>query len=337
MSAHGGQPAAKLRFMIEGHVVSQVVAEAARLGLADRLGSEPLSAAELAEATGANEPALTRFLGACVSAGLLAVDDTGRFMLTELGELLRSGEGSLRNYAISRVAPLQWRPWERLHDTVVTGKPSQRAVLGMDMWEYLDRHPDEGHYFDRTMEELTAAAADRLTASFDFSGFRRLVDVGGGLGHLLGRILDAAPDATGVLYDRPDVIERAKRAGLADRIEPVAGDFLRTAPPGGDLYLLKQVLCDWNDDRCRDILAACSSAAEPGTTLVLIEVLRPENVTPSPVHFFDLGLLLTLDGRIRTVEEYRDLLESTGFELTDVGTALGGANSWSLLTARRRG
>jgi ubiquinone/menaquinone biosynthesis C-methylase UbiE len=204
----------------------------------------------------------------------------------------------------------------------------------MDMWEYLDAHPEEGYYFDRTMDELTAVVADKLIATVDFTRYGRIVDVGGGLGRLLGKILAAAPQAQGVLFDRADVIERAK-ADLAGRIEPVAGNFLEEAPPGGDLYLLKQVLCDWNDEHCHAILDSCYRAAPRGSTLLLIEVLRPDEVTSSPVHFFDLGLLLTLDGRIRTREEYRSLLESVGYRLGEVVTAAGGANSWSLLTAHK--
>jgi hypothetical protein len=331
--------AAKLRYLIESHVVSQVVAEAARLGVADELADGPRPVRELAAATGAHEGALRRFLGACVAAGLLTAHDGDRFALTPLGAVLRSGEGSLRNYAISRLAPLQWRPWERLHDTILSGEPSQRAVLGMDMWEYLDSHPDEGYYFDRTMDELTAVVADKLIATVDFTRYGRIVDVGGGLGRLLGKVLAAAPRARGVLFDRADVIERAKAdlasRGQAGRIEPVAGNFLEEAPPGGDLYLLKQVLCDWNDEHCRAILDSCYRAAPAGSTLLLIEVLRPDEVTSSPVHFFDLGLLLTLDGRIRTREEYRSLLESVGDRLGEVVTTAGGANSWSLLTAHK--
>lgn len=331
-------PAARLRFMIESHVVSQVIAETARLGIADELAGGPRTTAELARATGAHEQSLGRFLGASVAAGLLTADGD-RFALTELGELLRSGEGSLRNYAISRLAPLQWRPWERLHDTVLSGKPSQREVLGMDMWAYLDANPEEGRYFDRTMDELTAAAAAKLTAAVDFTPYHRIVDVGGGLGRMLGHILDAAPHARGVLYDRPEVVERAaedlRARGHADRVEAVGGDFLTEAPPAGDLYLLKQVLCDWNDEHCRAILSSCYRAAPAGSTLLIIDVLRPEEITASPVHFFDLGLMLTLDGRVRTREEYRELLVSAGYRLGEVTEAAGGAHAWSLLIAHK--
>jgi hypothetical protein len=325
--------------MVEGFVTSQLVAATAQLRLADHLADGPLTVEELAKLLEAEPEATGRYLRACTSIGLTAAEPDGRFSVTPLAALLRSGTGSLRNYAISRTAAAQTRPWERVAEAVTTGQPTTRGVLGVDLWEYYRTHHDERDVFAATMSDLSAAAAQALVPAYDFSRYRRIMDIGGSYATLLERVLSASPESTGLLFDLPEVIERARQIvadlGIAGRLELVAGSFLEEVPRGGDLYILKQVLCDWDDQHVARILGNVHGAAPAGSTLLIIDWLRDGDAAASPLHINDLGLLVAVGGKIRTEQEYRDLLERAGFRHQRTLSVPGQFQPWSLLEARR--
>jgi len=333
-------PAARLFQMINGYQVSQVVAAAAQLGVADALSDGPRSSAELAEATGAHPDALARLLRACATVGLFTEVERGRFALTPVGACLRSDGHSLRDAAIGLTGPAHWQPWARLVDAVLTGRPVARDALGMDIREYARTHPDEGARFARAMSDLSTAVSAQVAACYDASGFERIVDVGGSQGALLAGLLEAAPRATGVLFDVPEVIAGAGAAiaarGLADRVKLVGGDFFEATPPGGDLYLLKSILHDWPDEDAARILESCYRAARPGSTLLVVEGLLPSGPAPSSIHLMDLAMLVAVDGRERTREEYEELLEGAGYQLERVIPIPASYYPWNLIEARRR-
>lgn len=146
-----------------------------------------------------------------------------------------------------------------------------------------------------------------------------------------------------MLFDRPEVAERARARlldrGLADRVEIAGGDFLERVPPGGDLYLLKQVLHDWDDERALRILRNVHRAAEPGTTLAIIEGPLPSQPGPSFMHVLNLLMLVEMNGRERTIEEYAGLLGQAGYRLerTVPAPGTGGiAYPWTVLEATRQ-
>jgi predicted O-methyltransferase YrrM len=171
---------------------------------------------------------------------------------------------------------------------------------------------------------MTASIAREIAACYDLTRFTRIVDIGGSQGVLLAALLAAAPRARGVLFDRPEVIEAARPGisarGLAERVELVGGDFLTGVPPGGDLYVLKSILIDWDDEQALRILATCHRAAEPGSTLLVIENVAPSEPEPSPLHLINLFMLVQVGGRVRTREEHQALLEAAGYRLEKIIT-----------------
>jgi hypothetical protein len=332
MPTVGGEPASlqRLMEMIQGYWVSQIVATVARLGIADLLAERPRTCEELVEATGANPDALRRLLRGSATIGLLDELEPGRYVLTPVGAYLRSGDGGMRNFAIALTAPGLYRPVERLFDAVMTGRPTVEAALGTSIWEYYDRNPAEGSSFARAMRDISVVQSGHVVSRYPVGGFERIVDVGGGQGVLLSRMLRSAPAVRGVLFDLPDVIDEARellwRPELAGRVELVAGDFFQSVPEGGDLYVLKHVLHDWDDERATQILTNCHRAARPDSVLLVVETLLPGGPGPARIHLLDVHMLVH-GGRERSRDEYDVLLRASGYRLeriipTPVGESL---------------
>jgi len=328
--------------MITGYWVSQICRVTARLRLADHLADGPATIAELAAATSADSDGLGRLLRAGATVGLFTEIDGDRFSLTPLGAQLKDDEavGSLHDAAIALTGPAHWLPFGRLFDAVVGGERQDRAALGMDTWAYYAAHPDEGAHFARTMSSMSAEASRAVLRRWDATRFHRIVDVGGSRGVLLAGLLDAAPQATGVLFDRPDVAEGARASlatsGHAGRVDIVGGDFLDEVPAGGDLYVLKSILHDWDDRRALQILRNVHRAARPGTSLAVIERLLPSRPGPSYTHLMNLLMLVELNGRERTIEDYGTLLEQAGYQLHRTIAAGGPRSPWTVIEAIRQ-
>lgn len=313
-------PALQLIQMIEGYWLSQVVYVAAKLGVADLLADGPKTSQALAQEVSADPDAFYRLLRACACFGLLSEGTAKTFALTPLGDLLRSNAmGSLRDYAIGVVGPGHWLTFGNLDQAIQSGEPQAKPVLGMELWEYYAEHEQESIHFSRTMGYLSQAAALDVVANYDASQVTHIVDVGGSHGMLLTKLLQAAPTAQGVLFDLPNVIEQARKAveslGLQERVTLVSGDFFQEAPAGGDLYLLKQILHDWNDAQCLTILKNIHHAARPQSKLLVVEMVVPDKPEPSLVPLTDLAMLVLLGGRERSGHDYASLLERAGYRL----------------------
>lgn len=316
-------PQRRLGRLIGGFHTTQLLYTAARLGLADRLRDGPRRAEELAPALGAHAPSLHRLLRALVEIGALEDAGEGRFGLTELGRLLQEdAPGSMRPVALVYGGEF-YRAWASLLESVQTGETAFERVFGVPFFDYYAQHPEEGEAFDRTMASLSAAMGDRVAAAYDFSGIGTLVDVGGGKGALLAAILKANPGVRGMLFDQPAVIAGAQARiaaeGLAERCRLVGGDFFEAVPPGGDAYLLKWILHDWDDERSVRILQNCRQAMTERARLLVVEVVLPDRTPPRPVGAaIDVHMLALTGGRERTESEYRALLAAGGFRLTRI-------------------
>jgi hypothetical protein len=269
---------------------------------------------------GAHADSLRRLLRALASIGIFAEDERGRFGNTPLSEMLRSGPGTMRAMALMSGERPMLRAWEELLHSVKTGESAFEKVYGMRVFEYFAQDPEFASVFDDAMTSRSAMESGAVTASFDFSGMATLVDVAGGQGMLLASVLAKNPAQRGILFDMPSAVANAKpileRAGVASRCEIVGGDFFKSVPAGGDGYLLKHILHDWNDDDCVRILKSIHAASKPRARLFVIEaVIEPGNA-PHFAKLLDLQMLvLTHGGRERTKPEWRALLKAGGFSL----------------------
>jgi SAM-dependent methyltransferase len=306
-----------------GYQASAIVCVTARLGLADRLAQGPKISAELAVATGANPDSLLRFLRACVAFGILDQDERGRFTLTPVGECLRTDAQSMHGFALAMGQPAHLRPFEHLYEGVMESRAVAKDALGMEMWEYYDTHPEAMATLTEHLDEVTAELAPHVAANYDLSRFQRVVDVGGNRGYFLAAMLKTAPHLTAVLFDRPEVIDDARKTiaehGLSDRVDFVGGDFLEGVPEGGDLYLIKGVLHDWDNEPAARILANCHRAARPGSTLLSFEgIVRSRPPLDPLVQCIDLCMMLFVGGRERTREEFDALFGGAGYHIDRV-------------------
>ena len=333
--------AAALFRMTFGFVASQALYVAADLGIADYLAHGPLTAHDLAGKTGAHADALLRLLRLLVVLGVVQCDDQNRFLLTSTGALLRTEvPGSLRATIRFLTGPWYWRAWEHLSHSIRTGTPAFDHAWGMSNFEYWERHADVSVIHDDAMAGVTALETARVLAAYDFSPFSTIVDVGGGNGALLAAVLRQHPQSRGILADLPHVVTQAtetlQQAGVTARCQVVGGDFFETVPPGGDLYVLKHVIHDWDDARARKIFQHCHDAMSAAATLLIIDCVLPQQPTSEAAmgYFVDMTMLVGAPGgRERTEEEFQQLLASVGFTLTRVIRAGGLAD---IIEARKR-
>jgi len=308
--------------MATGHWVSKAIYVAAQLGLADLLADGPKSVGELAAGAGADAPTLHRLMRALAGVGIFKQEADARFQLTPLAELLRTGPGSLRGMALHLGESASWMAWDGLLESVRTGESAFRAVHGVEVFPYYAAHPESDEPFNEAMVAASGVVAEAVTGAYDFTPFGKIVDVGGGHGGLLTAILRAAPDARGVIFDQPQVAAGARAsveaAGLASRCETAGGDFFESVPEGGDAYVLKWIVHDWDDERALRILRNCRRAMREGGRLLLVEGVVPEGNEPAMAKMMDLQMLVMTGGRERTAREFRALLAEAGFEMTRV-------------------
>jgi hypothetical protein len=311
---------ADLGRLIDGFRVSQTVIAGVELGIPDLLAEGERTAADLAEASGADPDTLYRLLRALASLGILHESDGRVFSLTELGQPLRGDvPGSLRGWVRLQGRDYLWRSWGNLANAVRRGENSFRALHGTDIWEWRAEHPEESTIFDDAMRSMTAGANASILAAYDFERFGTVVDVAGGNGALLAALLSAHPTMRGVLFDQEHVVSGAapilQAAGVSDRCEVVAGDFFASVPEGADAYVLKWIIHDWEDAESIAILRTCRSAMRPNAVVLLIERdLGPPNEN-AVAKLADLNMLVMPGGRERTIDEYAALFDQAGLRL----------------------
>lgn len=305
----------------DGFFVARSLHAAAELGVADLLADGPRTTEELAVATSTQPAALYRMLRVLAGAGVCTEVAPGSFALTPVGAYLRADHPrSVRSF-------LRWgttvaRAFDHLEHTLRTGTAGFDRVFGESLFDHLRADPGHAALFGAAMAEFGASEDTAVVDAYDFGAARSVVDIGGGWGGLLCTILAATPEATGVLFDQPSVVEAAESAidaaGLAGRCTVRGGDFFREVPAGGDVYLLKSVIHDWPDEQAGTILRNCRNAMPPAGRLLLVERIVPAGDDPHPSKPMDLAMLVLLGGRERTPDEYGTLLAGAGFRVTRV-------------------
>ncbi|MHC4711918.1 MAG: methyltransferase [Planctomycetota bacterium] len=320
-STDAGAEARELGALLNGYQNTALLYVAAKLGLADLLADAPKGSVELARSLGAHPLSLHRILRGLVVLGVCSEGGDGRFGLTSMGNLLRTGvEGSLKNLAV--VCGEQYAgAWGGLLHSAMTGETAFNHVFGMSQWEHRRHHADLNERFSADLNEETARAAAAIVEAYDFPAEGVVCDVGGGHGALLCEILRACPSASGILFEQPHVAAAARShlesRGVAGRCRVAEGDFFEGVPEGADLYVLKSVIHDWPDERGVAILRNCHGAMKGQGGVILVERLMPERAKDVPdTIFVDLHMLAVTGGRERGEAEYRALLAEAGFTLT---------------------
>lgn len=326
--------ALRMRRLLYGHLVSRALCSIAALRIPDLIGDGARSAAELAEETATNPASLRQTLRALATFGVFAEHPDGTFGLTPLGASLRSGTPASAWPTAMLVGNEIGQAWNQYDVTLRTGNTAFSEAFGTDFFSYVDLKPETRAIFDLSQATGLALDLDRIVAGLDFSGYRTIVDVGAGDGALLEHLLRSYPAARGVVLELPRVAAKARlrmeAAGLTGRCEIRAGNFFGRIPGGGDLYLLRQILHDWDDEHCLRLLRTCRAAMPPGATLLIIELFAEEHALAGAdgemTAIMDLYMLSIFDGKERTRGEFTQLLEAAGYTIagiTPLGERLG--------------
>ncbi len=325
MSAETRQqpPNERLMQCITGHWVAAATYVAAKLGIADYLADGPKTGDEVAAAVGSHSPSTYRLLRALAALGILQETNAHAFTLTEVGELLQTDHPkSMRSMALFQGADPHWRGWGNLLHTVKTGEAAFADVHGMGFFDYCKTDDDFSEAFNGAMTGMSAAASEAVVDAYDFSGINELVDVGGGHGYLLSRILQKHDQMNGILCDLPHVVEGAsakiEEMGLSSRCELVGVDFFESVP-AGDAYIAKNIIHDWDDVHAVKILSNMRESMEGNGKVLLVEAVITDDNRNSTAIMIDLEMLhATHGGRERTRNEFDDLFRQVGLKLSRV-------------------
>ena len=325
--AGGMPPQVKMLQLMNAYRLAKSISLAAELGIADLLADGPKSSKELAQATGTHAQSLYRLLRALASFNIFVEDENGLFGLTPRAALLQTNiPGSIRAYAIVQGQEWHWRMWGGILHSVKTGEPVFDKIYGMEFQDYYNQNPEVAKYFDAAMVGVLAMTDTSIMGSYDFSSFGKVVDVGTGGqadGNLIASILKKNPTMQGIYFDTPSRVETAKRVveaqGLAERCEIAAGDIFESFPSGGDAYIVKNLVHDYDDERAVKLLKNCHSAITENGKLLVVEMIIPPGNEQSLAKIVDVEALIMAAGAVeRTEDQYRELLEAAGFKLTNV-------------------
>lgn len=297
----------------------------ANLSVADHLAGGPKHVDEIARAAKANPDALYRILRALTTTGVFQEVEPRRFAQTPTSDLLRSDHPqSLRPFVLFFPDPLHYRFYSNLMHSVKTGETTAKPTVGKELFDWLREHPAESAIFNAGMVNVTQMFIPAALEAYDFSGTRTLVDVGGGHGSVVGAILQKYPQMKGILFDLDHVVEGAplylKAQGVLDRCQIQSGDFFKSVPAGGDTYIMKNIIHDWDDERSITILKNIASRLKgnPSGKVVLLEFALTPGNEPQIGKWADIEMLALPGGRERTEDEYRGLFKRSGLRLTRV-------------------
>jgi hypothetical protein len=315
-------PQEQIGRMLTGNWMVQSLYVVAKLGLADLVKDGPRTADDLAATTDSHPRSLYRLLRALASMGIFVEDELHRFSLTPLAVCLRKDTpGSQWAMAIT-AGELFYKVWADLLYSVQTGRTAFEKVHGQPIFDYLTGHPEQAKLFDETMVGVHGRETAAMLDAYDFSGVRVLADIGGGNGSAITAILKKHPNMRGILFDLPNVVERARTnieaAGLQDRCDVVGGSFFESVPAGADAYVLRHIIHDWYDDKAGYILRNVAAAMGNDGRLLIVESVIPPGNEPSFGKMLDLTMLVFPGGEERTADEYKNLFQSAGFRLNKI-------------------
>jgi hypothetical protein len=308
-----------------GYIASMALHAVIELGIADHLAREPRAVADLAREVHANEDALYRTLRLLASLGIFTESAPRVFAHTPASETLRTGvPGSMRDLVRWWADPFHFRVYAEFMHSLRTGQTCVEKITGgLPIFDYFPTDPQESEVFNNAMTSFSSVEVPAALAAYDFSGIGVLVDIAGGHGQMICAILEKYPQMRGILTDLDHVLAGAaqavRRAGMENRCALQTCDFFHSAPAGGDAYILKHIIHDWDDFKALAILRNIHTAMgeKKGKVILLEMVLTPGN-DPHPGKFLDMEMLAIASGRERTEAEFAELFQRAGFRLTRI-------------------
>jgi hypothetical protein len=296
---------------------------AAKFDIASHLKEQPLSADEIAKKINADPANIHRILRALSSQGIFRQTRDGRFALNKMAKGLLNEPGSLRFMILHHLGPVNWNLMSNLEFAVRTGQDAFNDAYGEAIYAYLKNHPDENALFDKSMSNLSDLGLGPILHAYDFSKFKMIADVGGGEGFLLFNILHQNSGCRGILFDTSRAVANAPQLALRYQVENrtqiLTGDFFDSIPAHANLFMMKNIIHNWCDDACVELLKKVHQAMDPNGLLLIIEMVVPAGNAPSLAKLLDIQMMATMSGgKERTAAEFHRLLERAGFCITRI-------------------
>jgi O-methyltransferase domain len=311
-------PQEQILGIVNNHWQSCCVGAAAQLELADLLADGPLHVDILAERTKTHAPSLYRMLRALESTGIFTQPSPRVFGNTPASECLRRNRAG-SNWAWIRFTLCSGAPvfegWRGLALSLKNGRPGFDQVTGENAWAHMQSNPQTYTIFNEAMRDLSASISPAVAASFEWSRYPVIADIGGGIGAQLSSVLDAHPSCRGILFDQPAVVAEAPEH---DRMDRIGGDFFKEVPVRADAYVMRWILHDWSDEESVALLTNVRKIATPNARLMVVESVIPETSEFDMGKWMDLNMMVMATGRERTAAEFRDLLDQAGFALEQI-------------------
>lgn len=309
----------RVRQMLRGHVLTQIVASAVRFKIFDHLADGAASADRLSSLTGIGVNELQRFLRALEGLDLLQAAGAGAYEATPLGKLLRRDGLAHGNALLS--GGHYYAAWQALDHCLLTGQSGFQRELGVSLWDMFSSDPTVSEAFSRTMRANTAPVVEELLQVYEFPPDGIVADLGAGDGTLLGVLLQRFPAMRGIAVEQASVVPflsaSIEEYGVGSRCEVVSGNLLDGAPSGADLYVLKSVVHNWDDAQALQMLRKCTDPlGERGRLLLIERAMDLQNPDKLGSAVLDLTMLVLFGAHDRTADEYRQLLELAGLKVS---------------------
>ena len=319
-------PQAVVMQMVMGGWIARTISEVSKLNIPDMLEANgPMTAAQLtAGGVDVNKGALERAMRALASVGLFTEDSESRFGPTPLsGVLTASAPGSVKIVA-QEVGGTWLRIFSELGETIRTGEPQSHRVFGMGWWDWLNANPKELENFGEAMKANSQNSMRGVLEKCDFRDAKKIADLGGGFGHLVIALLEKYPSLSGILVDLPELIPVAKEKNPpSDAVGPrldYMGQSIFESVPAADVYIMKHIIHDWDDEHCLQLLRNCHASMEgPGRVICVDAVLPPMgDVSGTSAKLLDLLMMGGIRGKERTLAQWEELYAAAGFRVTSV-------------------
>jgi len=321
-------PQAIVMQMVMGAWVTKVISEATRMGVPDVVREHgPLLAAEMVSKGGviASPDALERLLRACASVGIFTEDATGRFGPTPLSDVLTSDSPGSVKKLVEAIGGPWYRGWTELFEAVRTGQPQARKVFGLEWWDYLNANPKELENFAEAMKANSQNSLRGVLEHWEFTGVEKVADIAGGYGHLAVALLEKYPNLQATVMDVPELIPVARERfpvndpAVASRLEYLGGDMFESVP-AADVYIMKHIIHDWDDERCVRLLENCHRSMRGDGRLICVDSVLPPmgDAAGTPAKLLDLLMLIFIPGKERTRDQWTQLYSAAGFEIRSI-------------------
>lgn len=319
--ANEAQDESLLSDYIYGTWRSWMILASVKLNIAEHLVESQLDIDELAKLTGSHAPSLFRLMRALASFDIFKLNEDGKWSMTPMATMLTSRGKHSMKYAVLKLIENEYLAWAQLDKAIINGGSVFEEAYGMPFYDRLQSNPQSLANFKNFVKSITAIDS-HIPDFYDFKSFKHIVDIGGNDGTFLELVLKSAPNAVGTLFDEMHVIEEAKKnllsSEIGDRLLFAAGNFLENIPSGGDCYILKKILPDWNDENAAKIVSNIAKKMNPGNRLLIIEPTLPEDDKEQVNRGLDILLLCTRNGKQRKNSEIESLFRQCGLRLNGV-------------------